>query len=273
LTMVHVKADITYNSFDEGEKIVHLNDIFENYYYLLDELSCMNKDIHYSNLKARWQKTEEMDIGKMNALTEVLLVEHYLKYGLTKFNDEYKMNRCAEHKSYQKFLDEQTSLEDYISVLNNLLVDSNKEEIGARFLELKEMKENNTEDFFKEFIDNYLGSGYEVGKVYLVEVNKEHYMVDNETDVSEVEFLNSGAYLDLKREILDKDDFNYVILRDIPMNGKRSGKKSYLLDNVHEKDGEKLIHGWVGDILPVRVIGFHKDGTPITQYAKEWFSV
>ena len=189
LTMVHVKADITYNSYDEGEKVVHLNDMFENYYYFCDEMSRMNKDIKYSNLKARWQKIAGMDIDKMNALTEVLLTEHYLKYGLTKFNDEYKMNRSSKYTSYQKFLNEQTSLEDYISVLTHLLVGSNEAEIRTKILALKNNKGFDSEDVFHQFIEEYLGNDIEVGKVYLVEVNEEHHKVGEETDISEVEFI------------------------------------------------------------------------------------
>ena len=274
LTMVHVKADITYQSFDEGEKIVHINDMFENYVHFSNELSRINKDIKYSNLKTRWQKTEGIDIDKMNGLTEVLLTEHYLKYGLTKFNDEYKMNRSSKYTSYQKFLNEQTSLEDYISVLTHLLVGSNEAEIRTKILALKNNKGFDSEDVFHQFIEEYLGNDIEVGKVYLVEVNEEHHKVGEETDISEVEFIKEVLYLELKKKLIESYDFDCVLVRDVPIKkSDRTGKMSYLVDNVHEKEGIKYIHGWVGDILPVVVTGFHEDGTPITNYAAKWFSV
>ena len=274
LTMVHVKADITYNSYDEGEKVVHLNDMFENYYYFCDEMSRMNKDIKYSNLRARWQKIAGMDIDKMNDLTAVLLTEHYLKYGLTKFNDAYKMTHSSFYTSYHKFLNEQTSLEDYISVLTNLLMGSNEEEIWAKFLALKDNNILDSEDMFGQFIDEYLGDDIEVGKVYLVEVNKEHHKVNEETDVSEVEFIKGAVYLELKRRLMEANNYDCILVRDVSIKkSERTGRMSYLVDNVHESKGKKYIHGWAGDILPVVVTGFHEDGTPITNYAAKWFFV
>ena len=210
----------------------------------------------------------------MNDLTEVLLTEHYLKYGLTKFDDEYKMNRSSKYTSYQKFLNEQTSLEDYISVLTNLLMGSNVEEIWAKFLALKDNKEVYSEDIFQQFIDEYLGDDIEVGKVYLVEVNKEHHKVNEETDVSEVEFIKGAVYLELKRRLIEANNYDCILVRDVPIKkSERTGKMSYLVDNVHESKGKKYIYGWAGDILPVVVTGFHEDGTPITNYAAKWFSV
>ena len=141
-----------------------------------------------------------MDIDQMNELTEVFLMEHYFQYGLTKFNDEYKLNSCNIHWNYRKFLNMQENLEDYLKILTNLMTDCDTEKIRNAFLELKENPQVKALDIYKQFIEDYLGNGYEIGKVYLVEVETEHYLLfDEGLEVSRVDFLDKAHYVELKK--------------------------------------------------------------------------
>ena len=274
LTVAYVKADITYTPFDEEEKVYYIEKLYDGFGNFIKEVMTFKEEVETSNLKKRWQCVSGMDIDQMNELTEVFLMEHYFKYGLTKFNDEYKLNSCNIHWNYRKFLNMQENLEDYLKILTNLMTDCDVEKIRNAFLELKENPQVKALDIYKQFIEEYLGNGYEIGKVYLAEVETEHYLLfDEELEVSRVDFLDKAHYVELKKRILNKNEFKYVILRDVVFEKREEEPvKSYLMDNLYEEDGKRYIQGWVGDILPVRVIGFHKDGTPMTQYAKDWWS-
>lgn len=273
LTMVYVKADVVYTPYDGEEQVCHIDKIFDGYNEFSEKLWVLNKEIKHSNLKKRWYKVAGMDIDKMNELSEVLIMEHYFHYGLTKLNDEYKERMGNHSNDYRTFLDKQENLEDYLKVITNLLTNCDEEKIKAQFLKLRDDSQTDTTDIYQQFIENYFGNDYEIGKVYYVEIDKEDFTLSDGQDVSLVEFLDNAHYVELKKKILKKNNFNYLILHD-EVFGKRSKEpvKGYMLDNVYEIDGKKYIHGWVGHILPVRVTGFHKDGTPIIKYESEWWS-
>lgn len=198
--MVHVKADITYNSYDEGEKVVHLNDMFENYYYFCDEMSRMNKDIKYSNLK----------LGKHGG-------------------------------DYREFLTSLQSLEEYINVLNSLMIGYGEEKIRKAFLEIRDNPSMDLENLFMKFLNNYLGNGYEIGKIYLATAKEEVSYFSEESQIADVIFHKKEGYITLKSKMLEQRDF---------------------MDMVIVK---------LGEIVPFKVIGFKEDGSPIAEYAGEWY--
>ena len=51
---------------------------------------------------------------------------------------------------------------------------------------------------------------------------------------------------------MEAHDYDCVLVRDVPIKkSDRTGRMSYLVDNVHEVEGKKYIHGWAGEFLPV----------------------
>ena len=58
----------------------------------------------------------------MNELSKILMMEHYLLNGLTKF-DNNKVKELGKHgEDYREFLTRLQSLEEYLNVLNSLMI-------------------------------------------------------------------------------------------------------------------------------------------------------
>ena len=92
-----------------------------------------------------------------------------------------------------------------------------------------------------KFLNNYLGNGYEIGKIYLATVKEEVSYFSEESQIADVIFHKKEGYITLKSKMLEQRDF---------------------MDMVIVK---------LGEIVPFKVIGFKEDGSPIAEYAGEWY--
>jgi len=241
LTMVYVKADIYYTLYDHSKEIYHIDRLYDNYKEFTNHLYRISQEIKDKNFRQKWQKVAGMDIDRMNQLSEILLMEYYLKNGLQKFDDS-KVNLLGKQcGKYGEFLIERENLDEYIAVLTNLMTDCNEEKIRNAFLQLRHNQEKEVEEIYSEFINDYLQKKYEIGKIYLAKAEMDDFF--EKKQVSVVSFLEKEDYSILKRQMLQKYNFDDMIL------------------------------GKIGENIPVKVIGFNENGTPVTEYAKDWYLI
>lgn len=177
----------------------------------------------------------------MNELSKILMMEHYLLNGLTKF-DNNKVKELGKHgEDYREFLTSLQSLEEYLNVLNSLMIGYGEEKIRKAFLEIRDNPSMDLENLFMKFLNNYLGNGYEIGKIYLAKAKEEVSYFSEESQIADVIFHKKEGYITLKSKMLEQRDF---------------------MDMVIVK---------LGEIVPFKVIGFKEDGSPIAEYAGEWY--
>ncbi len=272
LTMVYVKADVTYTPYNENEKVLHIDKIYDGYEMFSKEIDNFYKELKKSDLKKRWKHIAGMDIDKMNELAELFLFENYLMCGLKEMNSAVlRLEGKGEHENILEFLIRQESLDDYIKYLSILLTGFKPEVIRETYAYLKENEHKSPKEVLSSCIEPHLQAGYVPGRVYVAEVYKEHTQINNLGDYSIVKLLDDDSYDELRKRIIKKSDFGYMVWREEDYKATKDDlEKAYLTDNIYQENGKTYIHGWVGEFLPVRITGRGEDGTPIAEFATEW---
>ena len=241
LTMLYVKADVYFTMYDGSVETHCFEGLYDNCQDFLNEYRQIEQNFTKKNTRIRWQKQSGMDIDKMNELSKILMMEHYLLNGLTKF-DNNKVKELGKHgEDYREFLTSLQSLEEYLNVLNSLMIGYGEEKIRKAFLEIRDNPSMDLENLFMKFLNNYLGNGYEIGKIYLAKAKEEVSYFSEESQIADVIFHKKEGYITLKSKMLEQRDF---------------------MDMVIVK---------LGEIVPFKVIGFKEDGSPIAEYAGEWY--
>ena len=241
LTMLYVKADVYYTMYDGTVESHHFEGLYDNCRDFIKEHNQIRMRVRENNIRIRWQKQAGIDIDKINELSKILMMEHYLLNGLTKFDND-KVRELGKHgEVYLRFLTELESLEEYLNVLKSLMIGFDEEKIRKAFVEIRDNPDIDLEDMFMNFLNNYLGNGYEIGKIYLATAKEEVDYFSEESQILDVLFHKKEDYIKLKSKMLEQRNFSDMVI-------------------------EKL-----GEIVPFKVVGFKEEGSPIAEYARDWY--
>ena len=95
-------------------------------------------------------------------------------------------------------------------------------------------------------------------------------LYDEASHVKFVEKILYGEYVFMDSALRD---YPYTIQAEYghgPCWTGNTVQDAYLKNNIYRENGSLRPHGWQGEIIPVRIVGYGKNQMPIAEYAGAW---